>query len=97
MKPVIDPEEVEVCHFISACQPTGKKIVEIGCGHGNLTYQYANEPSQIMGIDIAHTELILAKDNQPATAWSISFIHSKGEALPFPTQYFDIALFSSSL
>jgi len=97
MKPVVDPEEVEVSHLISACQPAGKKIVEIGCGHGSLTYQYANLPSLIMAIDPMHSELILGKNTQPETAGTVRFIRAKGEAMPFPSQYFDIALFSSSL
>jgi ubiquinone/menaquinone biosynthesis C-methylase UbiE len=97
MKPVVDPEGVEVTHFISACQPKGKKIIEIGCGHGTLTYQYSSLPTMIMAIDPAQSELIIAKENQPESRKSINFIRAKGEGLPFPAHSFDIALFSSSL
>jgi len=44
MRYIHDPEGVEVSHLISACQPRGKKILEIGCGHGTLTFQYAGLP-----------------------------------------------------
>jgi ubiquinone/menaquinone biosynthesis C-methylase UbiE len=97
MKPITDPEGVEVSHIISACQPPGKKILEIGCGHGNLTFQYAGLPRYIFGIDPEKSELLLAKDNAFVSEKNISFILAKGEALPFPWQFFDIAIFASSL
>ena len=97
MKPVVDPEGVEVSHLISACRPEGKKIVEIGCGHGSLTHQYAGLSSLIVGIDPAYTELILARDDQPASAGNVAFLSAKGEGVPLPAQFFDIVLFASSL
>jgi ubiquinone/menaquinone biosynthesis C-methylase UbiE len=97
MKPVTDPEGVEVSHFISACLPGGKNILEIGCGHGSLTFQYAGLPRKIIAIDPLKSELLLAKDNKLTSETNISFIVAIGEALPFPSQFFDIAIFASSL
>jgi ubiquinone/menaquinone biosynthesis C-methylase UbiE len=97
LKPVTDPEGVEFSHFISACQPRGKIILEIGCGHGNLTFQYAGLPRLIFAIDPDESELLLAKDNELATDKNISFIRAVGEGLPYPSQCFDIFLFASSL
>jgi ubiquinone/menaquinone biosynthesis C-methylase UbiE len=97
MRPVTDPEGVEVSHFISACQPSGKNVLEIGCGHGNLTFQYAGLPRKIIGIDPEKSELLLAKDNKLTSEMNTSFISAMGEALPFPGQFFDIVLFASSL
>jgi len=92
-----DPEGVEVSHFISACQPSGKKMLEIGCGHGNLTFQYAGLPGLVVGIDPEESELSLAKGDKRASDLGISFIQAKGEGLPYPNQCFDIAIFASSL
>jgi 2-polyprenyl-3-methyl-5-hydroxy-6-metoxy-1,4-benzoquinol methylase len=97
MKPVVDPEGVEVSHFISACSPEGKKILEIGCGHGSLTYQYSNLAGMSVGIDPAYSELLLANDGKPNSAMNIVFIRAKAEALPFPAQFYDTVLFASSL
>jgi ubiquinone/menaquinone biosynthesis C-methylase UbiE len=97
MRPVTDPEGVEVSYLISACQPTGKKVLEIGCGRGNLTFQYAGLPHTIMAIDPEKSELLLAKDNKLSSEMNVSFINAMGETLPFPAQFFDIVLFASSL
>jgi len=97
MRYVHDPEGVEVSHLISACQPGGKNILEIGCGHGTLTFQYAGLPRLVMGIDPNQSELNLAKGDKRTSEMNISFIRAKGEGLPYLSQCFDIVLFASSL
>ena len=97
MKPVTDPEGVEVSHFISACQPDGKNVLEIGCGHGTLTFQYAKLPGLVVGIDPTESELKLANNNDFASEVNVGFVVAKGEALPFPAHFFDIVVFASSL
>jgi len=97
MKYVHDPEGVEVRRLISACQPGGKNILEIGCGHGSLTFQYAGLPRLVTGIDPQKSELLLAKDNKLTSDMNISFIQAQGEGLPYPSQCFDIVIFASSL
>jgi ubiquinone/menaquinone biosynthesis C-methylase UbiE len=97
MKPLVDPEGVEVSHLLSSCQLEGKKILEIGCGHGSLTYQYAGLPNLVVALDPANSELILAKNDRPPSAENICFLCAKGEEVPIPAQFFDIAVFASSL
>lgn len=97
MRYIHDPEGVEVSHLISACQPNGKKILEIGCGHGTLTFQYAGLPKLVMGIDPDQSELNLAKGDKRTSEMNISFIRAKCEGLPYPSHCFDIVLFASSL
>ncbi len=97
MKPIVDPEGAEVSHFVTTCQPHGKKVLEIGCGQGSLTWRYAGMADLVAGIDPANSELRRAKDNQPASGKQISLVCAKGETLPFRSQFFDIVLFASSL
>ena len=97
MRYIHDPEGIEVSHLISACQPGGKNMLEIGCGHGSLTFQYAGLPRWAIGIDPDQSELILAKGDKRNTDKNISFIQAMGEHLPYPSQCFDIVLFASSL
>ncbi len=96
MKPLRDPEGAELSHLVAACQPSGKDFLEIGCGAGSLTWQYASLPRQVVGIDPA-PDLRQAKSAGPALLSHVSFIQAKGQALPLPSQAFDVALFASSL
>lgn len=97
MRPLRDPEGAELSHLVAACQPSAKAILEIGCGAGKLTWQYAGLPRRVAGIDPAASELRLAQRAAPTTAPHVSFIQAVGEGLPFPSHTFDIALFASSL
>lgn len=97
MRPLRDPEGAELSHLVAACQPSGKAILEIGCGAGKLTWQYAALPRRVAGIDPAASELRLAQGAAPVPAPHAAFIQAMGEALPFRSQAFDVALFASSL
>ncbi len=97
MNPLRDPEGAELSHLVAACLPAGRDLLEIGCGAGTLTWQYAGLPHKVVGIDPAASELRQAKGAGPALLTHVAFIQAKGEALPFRPQAFDIALFASSL
>jgi len=48
----LDPEQVETGLLLKYLgELAGKRILEIGCGDGRLTRQYADEVSQVIGID----------------------------------------------
>jgi 2-polyprenyl-3-methyl-5-hydroxy-6-metoxy-1,4-benzoquinol methylase len=91
-----DPEGAEVSHLMAACPLPGKRILEIGCGRGKLTWQYAGLPEQIVGIDTDASVLRQAKDDRPASIANVTILQAVGEALPFVPQTFDIVLFASS-
>jgi len=97
MNPRRDPEGAELSHLAAACQPAGRDLLEIGCGAGTLTWQYAGLPRKVVGIDPAAAPLRQAKGAGPAPLPHVAFIQAKGEALPFPAHTFDIVLFASSL
>ncbi len=95
MRALSDPESAELSHLVAACQPPAKAILEIGSGAGQLTRQYAGLARQVAGIDPAASGLRQAQRDAPAR--HVSFIQAMGEALPFRSQAFDVALFASSL
>lgn len=97
MKALRDLERVEFNHLVAACHLPGKKILEIGCGKGVFTWQYAGLAWHVVGIDPAATELLQAKKDAPATTANVAFIRARGEAMPFSDGSFDMALFASSL
>jgi ubiquinone/menaquinone biosynthesis C-methylase UbiE len=95
MKPLRDPEGAELSHLVTTYELAGKDVVEIGCGDGKFTRQYAEIPRRIVGIDPEISDLHEVMNNKrPANSF---FIQSEGELLPFPPQFFDIVIFASSL
>ena len=92
-----DPESAELTHLMAACQLSGKSVLEIGCGKGILTWQYAHNPRRVVGIDPKAAELLEASRFRPASRSETCFIQAMGEALPFRSQAFDIVIFASSL
>ncbi len=92
-----DPEGAEARNLIFAGQFTGKEVLEIGCGSAGLTWQYAGIAAQVFGIDPGFPDLREAKTTQPASVTNVSLAQSIGEAPPFPSNTFDISVFSSSL
>jgi ubiquinone/menaquinone biosynthesis C-methylase UbiE len=97
MSPIGDPERTEAKHLIAAAGFTGQKVLEIGCGKANLTWQYAKITQKVYGIDPSLPDLRKAKTSQPAAISNVLISQAVGEALPFSSGVFDIAVFSSSL
>jgi ubiquinone/menaquinone biosynthesis C-methylase UbiE len=91
-----DPESAEFKHLAAACQLSGKKVAEIGCGAGFLTLQYAVLPHQILAIDPDGSTIRIAKNEVPDPSGKLSFLKAEAEALPFRSSSFDVVLFSSS-
>jgi ubiquinone/menaquinone biosynthesis C-methylase UbiE len=92
-----DPEEVEAKHLIRAGQFSGKMVLEIGCGFGWLTWQFAERATKLVGIDPSLADLRQAKNDQSVLVTNVSIAQADGVSLPFPSSSFDTALFSSSL
>ncbi len=97
MRASSDPEGVELSHLAAACQLHDGAILEIGSGAGKLTWQYASLPRRLAGIDPAMSALRQARLAAPPSPPPVSFLQAVGEALPFRSQAFDVALFASSL
>ncbi len=97
MKAIRDPERSELNHLMVACPLAGKRVLEIGCGNGVLTWQYAGLCWQAVGIDPKAEDLDKTKADKPASLTNVSFARAKGETLPFRSGAFDLALLASSL
>ncbi len=95
MRPIRDPEGVELKHLIAARELSGKNMLEIGCGDGKFIRQYVGLPKSVIGIDPAFDELHTAMSIQNGS--DSHFIQAEGEQLPFPALGFDIALFACTL
>src|SRR3982074_1454492 len=75
-----------------------KRVLEIGCGDGRLTFQYAPRASSVLAIDPDRPSIDEAIFQQHAGGWSnIEFRVGSIERLVRPGAPFDVALFSWSL
>jgi 2-polyprenyl-6-hydroxyphenyl methylase/3-demethylubiquinone-9 3-methyltransferase len=97
MEPLRDPEGFEVKNLLLASSFAGKEVLEIGCGGGWLTWQYADIVGKVLGIDPCLADIQKARIDQPPPVLNVSLAQCTGERLPFPAGIFDITLFSNSL
>jgi ubiquinone/menaquinone biosynthesis C-methylase UbiE len=74
-----------------------KHVLEIGCGEGRLTWQYAKETHSTIGIDLDADALRVATIDRSSDLESkVEFSRAESEQLPFSKETFDIALLAWS-
>ncbi len=96
MKALRDPEGAQLSALVAACALDGKRTLEIGCGSGQLTWQYAGLPRQVVGIDQEPSVLREAAAGRPDSISNVSLLQARAQALPLPSRFFDVVLFASS-
>ena len=98
MPPVVDPDGVELATMRELVDFSGRRVLEIGCGSGRMTFSYADDAASVLAID-ADEELIreaLAATPRRLRA-SVRFEAADGAGIDLPRREFDLALFSWSL
>ncbi len=94
----IDPEKIESKLLNKYADFGGKRVLEVGCGDGRLTWRYARLSRSVVGIDLDADELRLAMIDRPAALESaLSFSRANSIHLPFASEKFDIAILAWSL
>ena len=93
-----DPEGNETKHLRRFVEPRGKRVLEIGCGDGRLTWRYARQAKSVAGIDLERDELRVAMIERPSDLESrAAFLQADSIHLPFASNQFDRAVFAWSL
>jgi len=93
-----DPERSETKHLHKTVDFTGKRVLEIGCGEGRLTWKYASASSLTVGLDFDQDAVHVAAIDRPSDiATRTFFLNAESENLPFQKETFDIALLAWSL
>jgi len=76
----------------------GLRVLELGCGHGRLTFRYADAAASVLGVHPNAHEIARARaDLPPELADRVSFAVAGAAELDAPHVTFDLALFSHSL
>ena len=75
-----------------------KRVLEIGCGDGRLTFQYAPRASSVLAIDPDSESIgaAIARQRELGLA-NVRFSQASVERLPARGARFDVAIFSWSL
>lgn len=75
-----------------------KRVLEIGCGNGRLTFQYAPQASSVLAIEPDRASIDEAiKERRLRGLEHVRFQNASAEELPARGAPFDVALFSWSL
>jgi ubiquinone/menaquinone biosynthesis C-methylase UbiE len=93
-----DPEGNETRYLHDFVSLSGKRVLEIGCGEGRLTWRYAHSAGQVVGIDPDPIRLIQAQRECSAELRSsVHFARTNALDLPFPPETFEVAILAWSL
>lgn len=94
----LDPEDREtLALFDFVGEFAGKRVLEIGCGDGRLTWRYASQAAHVTGIDPNPNKIERAIETMPDNLQSkVDFLVSGIDSF-FTKEKFDLAIFSWSL
>src|ERR1051325_1126336 len=93
-----DPEGNERHTLYKYVDFTGQRVLEIGCGEGRLTWQYAKRARRTIGVDLDHDSLRVALFDKPSNLKDKAhFACANTQNLPFSKETFDIAILAWSL
>ena len=95
---VIDPEGVELRVLRSHAPMAELHVLELGCGDGRLTFQYADDAASVFAVDPDEQRIATARTSLRASlADKVSFEVAGAADVDPPRREFDLALFSWSL
>ena len=98
MASIKDPSGAEARALAALGDFDGKRVLEIGCGDGRLTWLYAERAAEVLGVDTEEESIRDARKALPDQLKDrVEFRVADAQALDVPRQRFDIAFLSWSL
>lgn len=67
----------------------GRKVLDVGCGPGWITYQYAKNGACIFSLDLTFTAVTLASKNLAKDGLASRFTAADAEHIPYKKESFD--------
>ena len=93
-----DPEGFEKKILHKYAEFVNKRVLEVGCGEGRLTWKYAGASSLTVGFDPDHDALRIARTDTPHDLQKhVHFANATASNIPFSKETFDIAVLAWSL
>jgi 2-polyprenyl-3-methyl-5-hydroxy-6-metoxy-1,4-benzoquinol methylase len=94
----VDPEGAELAALRRLASLEGQRVLELGCGDGRLTFQYARSAASVLAVDVDEQRIADAsKARPPELAERLTFQNVGAAEVDESPRNFDVALFSSSL
>jgi len=92
-----DTTGIEQRYLLDMIDVAQGRTLEIGCGDGRMTWQYAEHANQVTAIDVEVPALQTARSSCPQPLeQSVSFMVGSAIRLPFAPNTFDRAVFAWS-
>jgi ubiquinone/menaquinone biosynthesis C-methylase UbiE len=93
-----DPERNESKYLHRYAGFAQSRVLEVGCGEGRMTWQYAKAAHTTIGIDPDIDSVRVAQVDRPYDFQNkVHFSCAASEYLPFSKETFDIAILAWSL
>lgn len=93
-----DPEGNEGKFLHRFADFTNRRVLEVGCGEGRLTWKYATASAWTVGVDADKDALRIAAFDRPANlVMKAHFAAAEAQKLPFRKDTFDLAVLAWSL
>ncbi len=94
-----DPEGFEQKTLRAFVDFKDKRVLEVGCGEGRLTFKYAAASSLTVGFDPDHDALRIARADarDKSRGTHVHFAGASASHIPFAKETFDIAILAWSL
>jgi ubiquinone/menaquinone biosynthesis C-methylase UbiE len=94
----IDPEGVEARSLAELAPVDGLRVLELGCGDGRLTFQFAPAARSVLAVDPDEDRVRAARSSLPAElVEKVELVVAGATEVDSPSREFDLALFSWSL
>ena len=95
---VVDPDQIEITAIRELVEIEGRRVVEIGCGDGRITFQYAREAASVLAFDTDADAVAEARTAMPDDLRDkVRFEVADAAQIELPNGEFDLAIFSWSL
>jgi ubiquinone/menaquinone biosynthesis C-methylase UbiE len=92
-----DPEQNETRYLQRYADFSGKRVLEIGCGEGRLTWRYSPGARQVAGVDLDRDGLRVAWIERPSDLEHVvTLAQADSTNLPFHSAAFDMAILAWS-